>query len=115
MAEERLSGWGGKADGLRRGADWAAEGRRTRCREEAVGLRREGGHAAERRRLGCGGKTDTLRRGDGWAAIAEEGKGEARELRQKSEMFFYRLYFTSFFVVYVLIMRYIDVVTAVFL
>ena len=93
MAEERLSGWGGKADGLRRGADWAAEGRRTRCREEAIGLRR----------------------GDGWAAIAEEGKGKARELRQKSEMFFYRLCFTSFFVVYVLIMRYIDVVTAVFL
>lgn len=93
MAEERLSGWGGKADGLRRGADWAAEGRRTRCREEPDGLQREGG----------------------WAAIAEEGKGEARELRQKSEMFFYRLCFTSFFVVYVLIMRYIDVVTAVFL
>ena len=93
MAEERLSGWGGKTDGLRR----------------------KGGRAAERRRLGWGGKTDTLQRGGGWAAIAEEGKGEARELRQKSEMFFYRLCFTSFFVVYVLIMRYIDVVTAVFL
>lgn len=93
MAEGRLSGWGGKADGLRR----------------------KGGHAAEGRLSGCGGKTDTLRRGDGWAAIAEEGKGKARELRQKSEMFFYRLCFTSFFVVYVLIMRYIDVVTAVFL
>ena len=80
-----------------------------------IGLRRKGGHAAEGRLSGCGGKTDTLRRGGGWAAIAEEGKGEARELRQKSEMFFYRLCFTSFFVVYVLIMRYIDVVTAVFL
>ena len=67
---------------------------------KAVGLGREGGHAAEERRM---------------AAIAEEGKGEARELRQKSEMFFYRLCFTSFFVVYVLIMRYIDVVTAMFL
>ena len=84
---------GGKAVGLRRGADWAAEGRLS----------------------GWGGKADTLQRGAGWAAIAEEGKGKARELRQKSEMFFYRLCFTSFFVVYVLIMRYIDVVTAMFL
>ena len=67
---------------------------------KAVGLGRKDGWAAEERRM---------------AAIAEEGKGEARELRQKSEMFFYRLCFTSFFVVYVLIMRYIDVVTAVFL
>ena len=86
-------GCGGKADTLQRGGDWAAEGRLS----------------------GWGGKTDTLRRGGGWAAKAEEGKGESRELRQKSEMFFYRLCFTSFFVVYVLIMRYIDVVTAVFL
>ena len=74
-------GCGGKADTLQRGGDWAAEERRTRCREEVIGLRREGCRAGEERRTRCGGEADGLQK-------RRRGKGSQGNFDKKVKCFF---------------------------